>query len=49
MCEICSKLTINTPDVIDVVMVSLLLTLNNFTHCSGVTIVDFEQVNAGWG
>ena len=27
---------------------SLLLTLNRFhTHCSGVSIVDFEQVNAG--
>ena len=26
----------------------LLLTLNYFTSCSGVSIVDFEQVNAGW-
>ena len=31
-----SKLTISK---------SLLLTLTNFTHCSGVSIVDFEQVN----
>ena len=29
------------------VLVSLLLTLNRFIHCSGVYIVDFEQVNAG--
>ena len=27
---------------------SLLLTLNNITSCS-VSIVNFEQVNAGWG
>ena len=26
----------------------LLLTLNRFTHCSGVSIVGFEQLNAGW-
>ena len=29
------------------VLVSLLLTLNRFIHCSGVYIVDFEQLNAG--
>ena len=27
---------------------SLLLTWADFTHCSGVFIVDFEQVNAAW-
>ena len=27
----------------------LLLTLKGFTHCSGVSIVYFEEVNAGWG
>ena len=27
---------------------SLLSTLDNFTHWSGVYIVDFEEVNAGW-
>ena len=26
---------------------SLLLTLNIFTHCSGVSIVNFEQINSG--
>ena len=30
ICEICSKLTMKTPDVIDAVLVSLLLTLNGF-------------------
>ena len=29
-------------------MVSLLLTLNNFTPCSSVSIVNFEHVNAEW-
>ena len=49
MCEICSKLTIKTRErhqrhrsgVFNV----------NFkyaTHCSGVSIVDFEQINASW-
>ena len=27
---------------------SLLLTLTDFTDCSDVSTVDFEQVNAGW-
>ena len=40
-CEICSMLTIKT-------LVSLLLTLNIFTPCSTVTIVNFEQVNVAW-
>ena len=42
--EISSKLIIKTPGV---VKVSLLLTLNIFTPCSSVSIVNFEQVNAG--
>ena len=29
-------------------LVSLLLTLNIFTPCSNVSIVNFEQVNADW-
>ena len=36
-CGICSKLK-----------VFLLLTLNIFTPCTSVSIVNFEQVNAGW-
>ena len=42
MCEICPKLTIKASDV---VLVSLLLTLNIFTHCSVVSTVEFGQVN----
>ena len=37
MCETCSKLTIKTPD--DVI---------DFTNCSAVSTVEFEQVNAEW-
>ena len=40
-CEICSKLKIKTP-------VSFLLTRTHFTPCSSVSIVNFEQVIAGW-
>ena len=33
----------------DLVLVSLLLTLNRFhSKCSNVFIVELEQVNAGW-
>ena len=47
ICEIGSKLTIKKQnDVIDVVLVSLLLT--DFTNCFGVSIVDFELVITGW-
>ena len=38
MCEICSKLTIKTREG----------SHWNYTNCSGVFIVNFEQVNAGW-
>ena len=55
LCEICSKLKKrHLNDVNDVVLVSLLLTLNRLLHYSillhysGVFIVDFEDVNAGW-
>ena len=43
--EICSKLTIN---VINNVLVCLLLTSNKFQNCPSVSVVDFEQINAGW-
>ena len=41
---------VNNKDANGVVFVSLLLTLNIFhTYlCSSVSIVNFEQVNAGW-
>ena len=37
-CEICSKLTIKKPERRSL----------TFTPCSSVSIVNFEQVNAGW-
>ena len=40
-CEICSKLTINTPE-------RRHWRRTYFTPCSSVSIVNFEQVNAGW-
>ena len=43
-CEICSKLTMKTPERRQA---SLLLTLNIFHTFSSVFIVNFEQVNAG--
>ena len=49
-CEICSKLTIKTPerqnDAIGAVLVFLLLTLNIFHTCSSVYTVNFEHVIA---
>ena len=50
--EICSKLTIKTPErhqcTNNVVLVSLLLTLNILYTCSDIFIVNFENVIAGW-
>ena len=43
-CEVCSKLTIRT---LERRLVSLLLILNVFSTFSIVSIVNFEQVNAG--
>ena len=37
MCEVLSKLTMKAPE-----------RLTDFTHCSGVSIVDFEQINSAW-
>ena len=45
-CEICSKLTIKTPD--DVVLVFLSLTWTYFTSFSSVPIVDFKPVNISY-
>ena len=50
MCEICSKLTIETPErrqwrCFGVFIVNR---EKNLTLCSSVSIVNFEQVNAGW-
>ena len=38
-CEICSKLTIKTPVIVN---------FEHVTPCSSVSTVNFEQVNAGW-
>ena len=48
MSEICSKLVLKTPERglgQNVVLVSL---ETDFRHCSDDSVVDFEQVNAGW-
>ena len=42
MWKICSKLTIKIVKQIHLPVVFI------FTHCSGVFIVDFGKVNAGW-
>ena len=48
----CSKSTmetlINNEKHQNDILVSLYKLCTNFTRCSGVSIVDFEQVNAGW-
>ena len=36
------------PDAIGVVQVPLLLTLNIFHTLPGISIANFEQINAGW-
>ena len=44
-----SKLTIKTQnDASGVILVSLLLTLNNFTPCSSVSTVNVEHLAAAW-
>ena len=49
-CEMCSKITIKTLDRFnDVVLVSLLLTVNIISSFSSVSVVDFEQINVCWG
>ena len=49
---ICSKSTTRkrcVKSITDVVLVSLLLTdVTDSIYFSGISIVDFEQVNAGW-
>ena len=50
MCEICSKLIIETPERCDRLRSSVLIVnLTYFTYFSGVTIAEFEQENADWG
>ena len=42
-----SMVKFKVTNISDVVLVSLMLTLN-IIHTSGVSIVDFEELNAGW-
>ena len=42
MCEISLKLTVKIPENV------IYLVIMSFLRCSGVCIVDFKQVNAGW-
>ena len=44
MCEICSKLTLKTPEHVFIVNFE-----KKFTYCSAVSFADFGQVNASWG
>ena len=46
MLKVSSKDTRTTP--LGVALVSFLLTLINFTPCSVVSIVNFQQVNTDW-
>ena len=46
-CEICSKLTIKTPEPRQWRGSSVLI-VTYFTPCSSIVIVNFEQVNVGW-
>ena len=46
MSEVCSTSTIKTPT--EWSHVFILLTLNIFTHCSGVFIIEVKQINACW-
>ena len=42
--KICLKLTLKTPERCQ----WLVFIWTDFTHCTGVSVVDFEQVNDGW-
>ena len=51
MCKICSELAIkhrNDIDDVDLMFLLLALLLTDFIHCSLVSIVNFEQINASW-
>ena len=52
MCEICSKLTTKTPTKSMLMMSFLCLhcqVWTYFTHCSGISVEDFDQINVAWG
>ena len=47
-CEICLKLTKNTPERRHWRRSGVFIVNFEFTPCSSISIVNFEQVNAGW-
>ena len=44
----CSKVTKTPNDVSDVFLCLYCYCRTDFTYCSGVSIVDFEQLNVDW-
>ena len=46
MCQICSRLTVKTPNDVNTSFDVFIVNVKNITHCSGVFIVYFEQVGA---
>ena len=49
MCKICSKLIIKTPERCHWRRSGVfIVNFEEISHCSGVSVVDFEQLNAGW-
>ena len=50
MCEICSKLAVKTPYRLEWRRFCCLYSClwKDFTLCSGVSVLEFEQVNGGW-
>ena len=49
-CEICSKLTIKIPERCHWRRSGILIVnFEQISPCSSVSLVKFEQVNAGWG
>ena len=48
ICEICSKLKIKTSKWCALFWCLYCYFWTYFTYCSSVSIVDFEQINAGW-
>ena len=39
---------VNNKNASDVILVFLLLSMNNFTPFSSVSIIDFKQINVSW-
>ena len=48
MCEICSELTTKTPERRHSHRYVFIVNFEQISHISGVSIFDFEHVNASW-